>query len=138
MIVSTVKPNSMCQKNWEVLISLVHEKLGHPGLQVFWAFWERRYVTLDATATKNKAQELLQNCFTCGQAKPNSNADRGRPASLAVPLFKQAEVAVDLVVMPDQTKVPFICETLQELYRIHHCQVKSMKNRRRKLFGRPG
>ena len=93
-----MKPNSLCQKIWEVLIFLVYEKLGHPGLQAFWAFWERRYVTLDATATKNKAQELLQNCR---QAKPNSNADRGRPASLAVPLVKRAEVAVDLVVMPD-------------------------------------
>ena len=40
------------------------------------------------------------------------HAERGLPASLAVPLVKQAEVAVDLVVMPDQTKVLFIYETL--------------------------
>ena len=90
------------------MISLFHEKLGHPGLQAFWAFWERRYVALDATATKYKTLELLEKCSTCSQAKPNSNADRGHPASLAVPLVKQAEVAVDLVVMPDQTKVLFI------------------------------
>ena len=100
------------EKNWEVLISLVHEKMGHPGLQAFWAFWRRRYVTLDVSRTNAKAKALLEACATCRRAKPNSSADRGRPASLPVPLVKQAEVAVDLIVMPDQSKVLFICETL--------------------------
>ena len=27
------------EKDWAVLISLLHEKMGHPGLKAFWAFW---------------------------------------------------------------------------------------------------
>ena len=93
--------------------------MGHPDLQAFWAFWRRRYpvrtypVRYPGPAQTNaKDKALLEACATCRRAKPNTSADRGRPASLPVPLVKRAEVAVDLIVMPDQSKVLFICETL--------------------------
>ena len=67
---------------------------------------------MDVSRTNAKAKALLEACATCRGAKPNVSADRWRPESLPVPLVKQAEVRVDLIVMPDQSKVLYICETL--------------------------
>ena len=53
------------EKNWELLISLVHEKIWHPGLQASWAFWRRRYVTRDLSRTNGKTKALLEGCAPC-------------------------------------------------------------------------
>lgn len=97
------------------LITFLHQKLGHPSKEKLFSYWQRRFFTKDEKQVREKMKALLQNCESCARAKINTATDRGQQGSLPIPLVLNAEVAFDLVHVPEEnniSKVLFLMETL--------------------------
>ena len=107
-------------------LTSLHHKLGHVGPARLLAYANPRFYFLSGVEAKQVADDIHAACQVCIRTKPSRPRDRGREGVLPIPEMVGAEVAIDLIHLPDAgpgdpEKALFILDTLSGYVQVVPC-----------------